>query len=353
MTSGKQKTELLVGAFLLGGLILLGALIFQFGRFRGPGGENYPIHLVVRDASGLRVGAPVRLGGVAIGEVGSRPELSEDFTRLSIELLIEEGRRIPRESTFQLATSGLLGDSYVRITPPADGAVDFFVEGDRIALASGAKSIDDVATDAVQTLDQAAEVLAEVGRSVEAINLIFKRFDEELLNDENLDNVQSLLSNLSESSARIEKTSRRLDPLLTEIETATRDTRGAATSATEAFTFLQGEVGEISDSLAAAGPVITEFDGSLDDLRETLQSLDSLLVRIEHGGGVASALIHDAELRRDLESFVDKLERNGILRYPRDRSLGNSSQSRSRRETDAPDREEKSKKRPLLQLFRN
>lgn len=347
MAVTKQRTELLVGVFLFFGLLLLAVLIFQFGRFSGRSGENYPLHLVVRDASGLKVGAPVRLGGVEIGEVGAEPILSDDFSRLSIELRIKSGRRVPRGSKVTLGTSGLLGDSFVRIEPPAERATEFYAEGQEILAGAGAQSLDDIATGAVETLEEAARVLGEVGESVQAINQIFERFDRELLDPENLENARSILSDLQKSSERIELASRRIDPLLAGVESATADTRGAAKSATDAFAFLQSEVGGITESLGSAGPVIEELDGSLDDLRETLQSLNSLLNQVENGGGLASALLQDGELRRDMQSFLDKLERNGILRYPKERE-GSSSRSST-----SPSRESKPEKKPLFPLFKN
>jgi len=350
MAVAKQRTELLVGVFLFFGLLLLAALIFQFGRFSGRSAESYPLYLIVRDAAGLRVGAPVRLGGVEIGQVGSEPVLSSDFSRLSVELLIEANQRVPKGSELSLSTSGLLGDAFVRIEPPEKRATEFYQEGESLTAGSGVQSLDDLATGAVETLDQASDVLVEVGASVEAINKIFDRFDQEVLDPENLGNVRSILADLQKSSERIEMASRRIDPILAEVEAATADTRGAATSATEAFTYIQDEVGEITDSLSRAEPVITELDGSLDDLRETLQALNSLINEVEHGGGLTSALIQDTELRRDLESFLDKLERNGILRYPREGSGGfGSGNSTSRPSTNR--NETPSETKPRKKLF--
>lgn len=353
MAVTKQRTELLVGVFLLFGLLLLAALIFQFGRFSGRGGDNYSLFLVVRDAAGLKVGAPVRLGGVAIGKVGSEPELSSDFSRLSVELLIDADQRVPKGSLLSLATSGLLGDAFVRIEPPEVRATEFYEEGDRINAGAGVQSLDDLATGAVQTLDQASEVLLEVGESVTAINKIFARFDEEVLDPENLDNVRSILSDLQKSSERIEIASRRIEPILNEVEAATADTRGAATSATKAFTHIENEVDEITKSLSSAEPVIGELDGTLDDLRETLQSLNSLLHEVEHGGGLTSALIQDSELRRDLQSFLDKLERNGILRYPREGSGSLQSRPASNRtEERKPATPQSEPRKKLFPLFK-
>ena len=61
------RTEAYVGLFVLLGLGLLGWLIFHFGDFRGSRSGGYPLIVEVRDATGIRKGVPVRLGGVEIG----------------------------------------------------------------------------------------------------------------------------------------------------------------------------------------------------------------------------------------------------------------------------------------------
>ncbi|MEM9018504.1 MAG: MlaD family protein, partial [Verrucomicrobiota bacterium] len=120
MPNRRQNTELLVGFFLLLGLGLAGWMTFRFGEFSGPGKEGYEVTIAVRDASGLQPTAPVRLGGLEIGRVASEPRLSDDFTHVFIDLLIEEGSRIPVGSDFSVGTSGLMGNSFVRITPPSE-----------------------------------------------------------------------------------------------------------------------------------------------------------------------------------------------------------------------------------------
>ena len=42
--------------------------------------------------------------------------------------------------------------------------------------------------------------------------------------------------------------------------------------------------------------------------------------RLQKGDGLAAALLNDSDLKRDLESALDKLDRFGFLFYPRERS---------------------------------
>jgi phospholipid/cholesterol/gamma-HCH transport system substrate-binding protein len=318
MADTKQNTEIRVGIFLLVGMAVLGILVFQFGKLGGGSAESYSITAMVRDATGILKGAPVRLGGVDIGFVGSEPRLSDSFAELELDLRIHSDQKIPRGSDVRIGTSGLMGDSFIRVIPPLSPAEGFHEPGDRIHV-SGPSSVDDLATDAVDTLVEAGEVLRELGGSVRQLNETFTRLDDSLLSESNVDNLSSVLVSLKSSSERIERASERLVPVLNETEQAAKDVQMTARAATGLVGEIEEEISGLSGSVGDLSPVLTEFDTTLDDLRETLQAANELMGKIESGGGLASALLHDPQLRDDLSSFSYKLYRSGPLFYPRER----------------------------------
>lgn len=320
MASGKQRTELYVGLFVMLGLLLLGGFAFQFGKFGQAGGENYPLLVKVRDASGIRVGAPVRIGGLDIGTVSSEPVLDADFKMLSIEILVREGMKIPRGSAVNIGTSGLMGDRFIRILPPESVTSGFYDPGEEIAAAS-APTIDDVATGAVETLGQAEQTLEQIGESVRQLNDIFRRFDEGVLDTENIDNLKTMMASLRVASERIEEASERFGPILDETSETIKTVKSTAKEAETTLAEVSRGVEQFSETLQVVDPVVLKFDGTLNQLRGTLESVDRLMGDFEGSDGLANALLNDEELRRDLSDFVDKLERNGILFYPRERTL--------------------------------
>jgi len=320
MASGKQRTELYVGLFVLLGMLLLGGFAFQFGKFGKPGGETYPLTVKVRDASGIRVGAPVRIGGLDIGTVSSEPTLGAEFKSLSIEIQVREGMRIPRGSEVNIGTSGLMGDRFIRILPPETVAGGFYNPGEEVAASSTA-TIDDVATGAVETLGQAEQTLEQVGESIRQLNDIFRRFDEGVLDTENIDNLKTMMASLRVASERIEEASERFGPILDETSETIKTVKSTAEEAQTTLAEVSTGVEVFSETLRVVDPVILKFDGTLNQLRDTLASVDGLMSGVDGGDGLANALLNDEELRRDLSDFVDKLERNGILFYPREKTL--------------------------------
>ena len=95
--------------------------------------------------------------------------------------------------------------------------------------------------------------------------------------------------------------------------------KGAAENVNTAFEEVQEGVDGFTETLDSVGPVLTGLDETMDDFRDTLDSANRLLDKLDHGNGLAAALMNDPELRNDLTSFADKLNRNGVLLYPKEK----------------------------------
>jgi phospholipid/cholesterol/gamma-HCH transport system substrate-binding protein len=320
MSERRQPVEVYVGLFVILGIILLGWLLSHFGGVAsGPRG-GYPLFVEVNDATGVRSGVPVSLGGVDIGYVAGEPQLQEDYTGLRIELSIFEGRRIPIGSAVTVGTNGLMGDSFIRVIPPTEYDGRFYQEGERIE-AKRTGSINDLAGTAGQTLLRTSEVLEEISLTIKDLNEMFKGLEENFLGSENADHLNAMLSSLRVSSERIEIATENLDPLLRTTEEAMVGVKNAAKNVNSAFNEVQVGVEGFTETLEMVNPVVTELDGTLDDLRATLDSANRLMDKLNHGDGLAAALVNDSELRNDLTSFADKLNRNGVLLYPREKQV--------------------------------
>ena len=113
----KKSTEVLVGVFvLLGlvGLVFLALRAANLGSFGG--GDSYALTAYFDNIGGLKVRAPVRSAGVTVGRVASitlDPKRYQGLVRLEIE----RGVQFPSDSSARILTSGLLGDQYIGIEP--------------------------------------------------------------------------------------------------------------------------------------------------------------------------------------------------------------------------------------------
>ncbi|WP_045738313.1 outer membrane lipid asymmetry maintenance protein MlaD [Xanthomonas sp. MUS 060] len=115
------RLEFAVGAFLLLGLAsLLVLAIASTNRQWGFGGDRYALIARFSQIGQLRAQAPVKIGGVIIGQVAKidlDPTKFDSVVTLSID---DKYKDLPADTSAAILTSGLLGESYVGLQPGGD-----------------------------------------------------------------------------------------------------------------------------------------------------------------------------------------------------------------------------------------
>jgi phospholipid/cholesterol/gamma-HCH transport system substrate-binding protein len=121
------NTEVVVGFFLLLGLLALGYLAIKLGKMEVVGGSGYTVYATFSNVAGLRAGSPVEIAGVDIGWVEAiRLENYQAVTAFRIR----EGVQLPEDSIASIRTKGLIGEQLVKISP--GGAENILQPGDAI-----------------------------------------------------------------------------------------------------------------------------------------------------------------------------------------------------------------------------
>lgn len=106
-----------VGLFLLLGIAGLVFLAFQVsGLSTNTLSNGYSIKADFDNVGGLKVRAPVEIGGVVIGRVTNIALNTQTF-KAEATLLIDKHYLIPSDSSASILTQGLLGSNYVGISP--------------------------------------------------------------------------------------------------------------------------------------------------------------------------------------------------------------------------------------------
>ena len=124
----KIDLELIVGLFLLIGIIAMSYISVKLGKMEWVGGGGYQVTAVFSSAGGLKVGAVVEIAGVEVGRIRSLT-LDENF-QARVVLEINKGVELQDDSMASIRTKGLLGEKFVDITP--GGAEDIIGEGGMI-----------------------------------------------------------------------------------------------------------------------------------------------------------------------------------------------------------------------------
>ncbi len=315
----KERTELLVGLFVFFGLAIMGALIVQFGRFSDRLQEKYRLEVTFPDASDIREGSPVKLAGQKIGFVSAEPKLNDTFTGVLVPMEIYGDKRVPKGSEFSIGTSGLMGDTYIRIEMPQNPEADYFVDGDKVK--GGATSgLESLQQDAGQVMADIQEAVEDIREAVQSLDRVFDKIENGLLADENLDNLKGTFAEFRKTGENLDRATQKLEPLMEDARATVGDARTAMNKAGATFEKAGATFDRAESVIGKAEPAVEELEPTLVELRETIANANTAIGKLTEGDGVAAALISDSEIRSDLESFIDKLERFGVLGYPKDKS---------------------------------
>lgn len=137
----RLSVEMIVGLFMLGGVICIAYLAVKLGDVGLFRDNSYIVRAQFISISGLKVGAPVELAGVKIGKVASVTLLPDDY-EAEVELAIHRDVKLHEDVIASIRTQGIIGDKFVKISP--GGSEDFLQAGMNIEETESAISLEEL-----------------------------------------------------------------------------------------------------------------------------------------------------------------------------------------------------------------
>jgi phospholipid/cholesterol/gamma-HCH transport system substrate-binding protein len=112
----KYRQETIAGIFVLIGLLCVGYMAVKLGKVSLWGDNTYTLYARFTSVSGLRVGNPVEMFGLQIGQVEDL-KIDQKEQMAIVGLKINKGINIYGDANASIKTEGLIGDRYVSIDP--------------------------------------------------------------------------------------------------------------------------------------------------------------------------------------------------------------------------------------------
>ena len=346
MPSQKQLkwSELKVGLTVLAACITLGVLIFLMSGTGGLFTTKIQLKSYFDNANGLRVGAPVRLAGVDIGNVTNIRVVQDRTKQLTpVEVLMKVNTRyrfnLRKDSLTLLSTAGVLGETYIDIDssqakgpPAADGDVlpsrevpdfgDMVRAGqgtlqnmdalikrlDRIVafVESGQGSVGKLLYDPAlynrlnATVNEFQGLVNQVAQGKGTLGKLFS--DEELYQKVNgtVDKLNTVIDDLNAGKGSAGKFLK--DPAL--YNTA-NDTIANVKKLTDDINAGKGAIGKLAKD--------EEFARKLQNVMDKLSTISD---RLEAGEGTAGKLLRDPSLFTDADQML--VETRGLVKSIRE-----------------------------------
>ena len=126
-----RSIEIIVGAFMLAGIISLAVLAIRVSGFNvGAETNTYSLYARFENIGGLVTRSKVSIGGVVIGRVADIRLDQETYTALVRMEIDRDVQTISTDTTAAILTDGLLGGKYIGLSLGAEE--EFLGNGDEI-----------------------------------------------------------------------------------------------------------------------------------------------------------------------------------------------------------------------------
>jgi phospholipid/cholesterol/gamma-HCH transport system substrate-binding protein len=140
MAKKSLNLELVVGIFMLVGLLAVAYLAINLGGIDLFGGNYTRISAQFDSVSGLKEGSRVEIAGVLVGKV-EKISLNED-DMATVELSIFPEVKLQTDVIASIKTQGIIGDKFIKISPGGDDI--YLGDGDQITETESAIDLEDL-----------------------------------------------------------------------------------------------------------------------------------------------------------------------------------------------------------------
>lgn len=309
-----RKTELLVGLFLLIGVLMLGGLIIQFGSVREWFRDTYPLRIAFPNASGIRESAPVYLGGSKVGKVTKHPQLNDTFTGVIIEVEIFNDIDIPADSIFAIGTAGLMGDALVEIKPSGKPTTEFIPHNYDRLIEGKVGGLSDLQATAEQVSKKIDIVLDDIRSAMTDVKEAMVKVNKDALSPETIKHFKDSMQHLNNTMARVDQKVVN-DENAESLKLALSEIKDAATSFKKSAQNVETQTERLDGMFDKLEPAFAKTDGVMTSIKSAADSFAVTAKGISNNKGLLNALLNDIELKTDFKDLVSNMKRSGVVFY--------------------------------------
>ena len=301
MSTERKGLEIYVGLFLFIGLATIAVMVIVFGRVGEGFAKTYPLTVEFPNASGLVKDSDVLLSGARIGKVITTPKLIGSLYAVEVTLKIREEVQIPRTAQFVVGSSGLLGDRYVDVIPPATFGPDDMAKPEEKIKGTRVAGLDDLTQKGGVVMDQLIKELDDIQK-------ITVQLHSGLLSEQNMKNLTETFANLKTTSTNLNESMKKLDPIMAKADAAVDSAKGTMKTAEGAAAEFKKTVEEFRKVAGSAGK-------TMDSAKALVDSGKSLIDKANNGQGALGLLLSDRQTAENLRALIANSRRSGFIFY--------------------------------------
>lgn len=306
----QNKTEVVVGIFVLAALAVFAYMGFQIGAFRLNRRQYVSYLMTFKDVTGLSRKAMVKIAGVEVGRVEDLEFQGDGSAQVMVRVSVHKDYVLHRDAYAVVRQDGLLGSKYLEIIP-GDPLLPRLEPGSNL----GKPSVEPVSID---------EILQQVKHIGENIEQVTDSLKSSIGGVQGRENISAILSNLAITAEKMASFTGALDRTVARneeninaiLELGTDFRRIAGKLETEIFPVVHDGVIKISNVFERDfSRVATKIESTVDSLEEAsvqardgFRSVGAVADKINEGKGLIGKLVTEDDTYRDLKVAVQGLK---------------------------------------------
>ena len=276
-----MSVEAKVGAFTIGGLMLLGGATAGIGDVHFGSNDETILYAGFKQVVGLQPQSDVRLSGVLVGKV---TKIANEGTGVTVTMAINPDVQIPKESKVSISSSGVMGEKFINFQPKVDN-------GQYLQNGAYLYGTDEAGMDAM--FDGLTKVMGEVETLLHSVQAI--------VGDETFKkSVVEMTDNMNKATEHVNGMMAQLDDAISENAGTFDDT---VQQINQAMAGLNRAMANVENMTAN----INSFAGdpkTAEDLRTTLSNIAATSKNIEHMTSNIDKFAGDPKVVEDLKATV-------------------------------------------------
>ncbi len=284
-----------LGAFVLGGLIVLVLLLYMIGKNKNLFGSTYVLKVRFENVQGLVPGNNVRFSGIQAGTVKKINILNDTIIEVTMIIDTKMKNIIRKTAVVSIGTDGLVGNKVVNIDPtrqPGSLAVE-----DDILASKKAVATDEMLQTLYKTNNDIAVIAADLKTTVQHINNSSALWA--LLNDESIpQDLRNSVANIRSATGKAGNMVYNLNAIVMDVKNGKGSVGKLLTDTSFAKNLNEAilkikTVGEEADSLAG------EINKVVSGIRQD----------VNNGKGTVNALLKDSMIVIKLNASLDNIQK--------------------------------------------
>jgi phospholipid/cholesterol/gamma-HCH transport system substrate-binding protein len=280
----KKRDDVLVGIVMAAAVIV--AIVGSLWLARGGLSKGYPLYAKFPWSSGLKQGQPVLLAGVNVGYV-DEVDLRPNGTVLTT-FRVGKQYKVPQGTIATVVANGIFGDMAIALTPKGPNPLSI-PAGDTVPVGPSAPGI--------------AQITGKADSIATSVNAMTTALNKQFIESGGVEDLRKTMATTNQMMLNFNRLITQFSSIAAEQNRQLTMTQASLRHATSGV-----DSAKIDSTLTNLRSTSANMAQLTSDFRATSMKLDSILVKMNSGNGSVGLALNDPGAYNDLRSTIQHMD---------------------------------------------